>query len=180
MHDNNDSNFEGPSKSQKKRDMQALQDLGEALIKLSAERLAKLDIPESLRDAVRDAHRMQARTEAMRRQMQYIGRLMREADPAPIRAALDALNGNSRAETARMHRLETLRERFLEDESVASEIATIYPGADIQHLRQLRRNALRERDQNKPPRAFRELFRELRDLETPEAGSDIPGEESND
>ncbi|GAA5168906.1 ribosome biogenesis factor YjgA [Viridibacterium curvum] len=158
--------YDGPSKSQRKRDMHSLQALGEELVKLSGERLAKIDIDERLREAIRDAHRMQPRTEEFRRQMQFIGRLMREAETGPIRAALDAVNGKSRAETARMHRLEALRERFLEDEQVASEIATQYPGADLQHLRQLRRNALKEREQNRPPRAFRELFKLLRELET--------------
>ena len=153
--------------------MHALQDLGEALVKLSSERLTKIDIPESLREAVRDAQRMTKRNEALRRQMQYIGRLMRDTDAAPIRAALDAVNGVSRAETARMHRLEQLRERFLADEQVIGEIAEKYPGADLQHLRQIRRNAIREKEQNKPPRSFREIFQILRGLDTGEtAGPD--------
>jgi len=145
--------------------MHALQELGEDLIKLTKERLAKIDIPDNLRDAVREAQRMPGRNEAMRRQMQYIGKLMREADPAPIRAALDAVNGVSRAETARMHRLERLRERLIEDEHVIGEIATQYPGADLQHLRQMRRNAIREKELNRPPRSFREIYQALRELD---------------
>jgi ribosome-associated protein len=155
----------GPSKSQRKRDMHALQELGEELIKLSKDRLAKIDIDDSLREAVRDAQRMPGRNEAMRRQIQYIGKLMRDADPAPIRAALDAVNGVSRAETARMHRLERLRERLIEDEKVIGEIATQYPGADLQQLRQMRRNAIREKELNRPPRAFREIYQALRELD---------------
>lgn len=155
----------GPSKSQKKRDMHALQELGEELVKLSKERLAKIEISDTLRDAVREAQRIPGRSEALRRQMQYIGKLMREADPAPIKAALDAINGVSRAETARMHRLERLRERLIEDEKVVGEIATQYPGADLQHLRQMRRNAIREKELNRPPRAFREIYQFLRELD---------------
>ncbi|GAB4058343.1 ribosome biogenesis factor YjgA [Uliginosibacterium sediminicola] len=157
--------YDGPSKSQKKRDMQALQELGEALVKLPKERLARLDIPDTLREALRDAQRIEGRNEAMRRQIQYIGKLMRDVDPEPIRAALEASKGKSRAETARMHRLEALRDRFLADEQVASEIASTYPGADLQHLRQLRRNALRDKEQARPPRAYREIYQLLRELD---------------
>ncbi|MDD5248873.1 MAG: ribosome biogenesis factor YjgA [Rhodocyclaceae bacterium] len=153
-----------PSKSQKKREMTALQDMGAELVELSRERLAKIDLPEDLRAAVRDAQRF-TQHGARRRQMQYIGRLMRDLDPAPIRAVLDEINGVSAVATARQHALERLRVRLLEDETVLGEIARDHPGADLQHLRQLRRNALKEQELNKPPRAFRELFRVLRSLE---------------
>lgn len=169
----------GVSKSQKKRDMEALQELGEQLVKLSPERLARIDLPEALRDAVLEAHRI-GKHEAMRRQMQYIGRLMRDTDPAPIRAELDKLNGVSRAETARLHRLERMRERFIEDEKLASEIAETWPGADLQHLRQLRRNAIKEHEQNRPPRAFREIFQILRELDDKAREADKPETEHED
>ena len=155
---------ERPSKSQRKRDMHDLQDLGSALVELSAERLARIDMPDLLRSAVQEAQRI-TRHEARRRQMQYIGRLMRDTDAAPIREALDALNGASAAENARLHKLERLRERLLEDEAVLAEIATEFPGADLQRLRALRRNTLKERELVKPPRSFRELFRALRELD---------------
>lgn len=155
---------ERASKTQKKKEMHALQVLGEELVALSAERVAKIPMPEDLREAVRDAQRM-TKHEAKRRQMQYIGRLMRDVDAAPIRAALDALQGASVAENARLHRLERLRSRLLEDEQVLSEIATGFPGADLQQLRVLRRNALKEQEQGKPLKNYRELFRVLRDLE---------------
>jgi ribosome-associated protein len=110
-------------------------------------------LPDALREALREAQRL-SRHEARRRQLQYIGRLMRDIDPAPIRAALDALNGVSAVETARQHRLERLRERLLEDESVLTEVGADHPGADLTRLRQLRRTALHEREAGKPPRAF--------------------------
>lgn len=166
---------EGPSKTRRKKDMQALQDLGAQLVALSAERLAKVPLPENLADAVREARRITSH-EGLRRQLQYIGKLMRAVDPAPIHAALEALSGTSREEVARQHRIERLRLELLEDESVLHRIASTWPGADLQHLRVLRRNALKEKEQNKPPRAFRELFKVLRDLE---AGPD-EGEESTD
>jgi ribosome-associated protein len=144
--------------------MDALQALGARLVELNKERLAKIDMPEELRDAVRDAQRM-SKHEARRRQLQYIGRLMRDVDPAPIQEALDELDGVSAAANARQHALERLRERLLEDEGVLEEIGRRHTTADFQRLRQLRRNALKERAEGKPPRAFRELFRVLRELE---------------
>lgn len=154
---------EKPSKSAVKRAMNDLQALGAELVELSRDQLKKVDLPDDLRDAVRDAQRI-TQHEAHRRQLQYIGKLMRSIDPAPIRAALDEIKGLSVAATARMHALERLRLRFLEDEKVISEIAAAHPDADLQYLRQLRRNALKEQELDKPPRAFRELFRVLREL----------------
>ncbi|MCB1912085.1 MAG: DUF615 domain-containing protein [Rhodocyclaceae bacterium] len=154
-----------PSKTQRKKEMHALQELGEALIGLSREQLRRMPIPEALLAAVLEAQRITSHG-ARRRQTQFVGRLMRSVDPQPIHDALDALAGNSREETARQHRLERLREKLIEDEKVLHEIAETWPGADLQRLKVLRRNALKEREQGKPPRAFRELFRELKALES--------------
>ena len=154
--------------------MQALQDLGEQLVALNKERLSKIDLPEDLRTAVRDAQRF-TKHEARRRQLQYIGRLMRDVDPAPIQAALDEINGVSAAANARQHALERLRAELIENESVLGDIAQRHPGADLQHLRQLRRNAIKEQAEHKPPRAFRELFRVLRNLEENTHDTDEPG-----
>lgn len=162
---------ERPSKSQVKREMDALQDLGAALVELSADRLKKIDLPDSLRSAVAEAQRINSHG-ARRRQLQYIGKLMRTVDPAPIREALDEINGLSAAATARHHALERLRLRFLEDEKVIGEIARDHPGADLQHLRQLRRNALKEQAAGKPPRAFREIFQVLKALQMQDAPSE--------
>lgn len=155
---------ERPSKSQKKRDMHALQEMGEELVALPPARLERIEMPETLRGAIREAQRI-TKHEARRRQMQYIGRLMRDVDPAPFREALDAVKGASAIENARQHRLEQLRERLLDDEAVLTEIGVAYPGADLTRLRQLRRNALKDRDECRPPRAYRELFRQLRELD---------------
>lgn len=158
-----------PSKSQLKRDMTALQDLGSALVDLSPDRLKKIDMPDRLREAITDAQRFSSHG-ARRRQLQFIGKLMRTIDPAPLQAAIDEVRGVSAAANARQHRLERLRLRLMEDEAVVGEIAREHPGTDLQHLRQLRRNALREQTQGKPPRTFRELFRVLRSI-TEDAGS---------
>lgn len=153
----------GPSKSQRKRESTALQDMGAELVALSPERLKKIEMPDNLREALRDAQRI-TQHGAHRRQMQLIGKIMRGVDIEPLQAALDEVKGTSVAATARQHRLEKLRERIMADDAVFAEIGRDYPGADIQQLRQLRRNALKEAEQNKPPRAFRELFRQLREL----------------
>jgi len=174
-HKHEEEEYAGPSKSQLKRDSTALQDLGRELAELGKERLAKVPIDEDLRDAVKDYQRFTAH-EAKRRQLQYIGRLMRNVDPEPVRAALDAFRGVSAVETARMHKLEALRTRLLEDEKTLHEIAEKHPGVDLQQLRVMRRNALKEKELNKPPRAFRELFRELRDLLAQDG--EAPGEEA--
>ena len=155
--------FDGPSKSQRKRESTALQDLGEALVALPAERLAAIELPEALHDAIHEARRI-SKFGALRRQLQYVGRLMREVDPAPIRAALDALEGHSRAHTAWLHRLERLREQLVDADQGWDALASTHPGADLQRLRQLARNARAERAAARPPRAFRELFQALREL----------------
>ncbi|MQY50716.1 ribosome biogenesis factor YjgA [Rhodocyclus gracilis] len=152
------------SKTRRKQAMEELQTLGEELAGLSSDRLKKIDLPESLHDAVRQVQRMTRNDEARRRQMQYIGRLMRDIDPEPIRAALAEARGDSAVEIARMHRLERLRAAILADERALGEVANEFPGADLQHLRALRRSALKEQANGKPPRSYRALFRELRAL----------------
>lgn len=160
-----ENGYTRPSKSQLKRDSTALQELGAALVELSNERLKRIEMPDNLRSAVDEAKRIN-KHEARRRQLQYIGKLMRSVDVEPIQQALDEVAGISASANERMHRLERLRERLLDDEAAAlAEITQAHPHADLQHLRQLRRNALKEREQAKPPRAFREIFRILKSLE---------------
>lgn len=139
--------------------MVELQALGEDLVTLPSERLKKTaDLPDELRTAVLEAQRMQRQDEAKRRQMQYIGKLMRAIDAEPIRTAIAEARGDSAAETARLHRLERPRADLLADEGVLHGIAERHPGADLQHLRTLRRATLKEQEQQKPPRNYRALF----------------------
>ena len=134
-------------------------------LKNSMGRLKKIALPDDLRDAVVTAQRMLRQDEAKRRQMQYIGRLMRNADTEPIRAALADARGESASKTARLHRLEKLRAALLEDEKILQEIADNYPSIDLQHLRSLRRAALKEQTQDKPPRNFRAIFQLLKEAD---------------
>ena len=151
-----------PSRTQLKKQMAELQELGAELTRLNPEQLAEMALPERLQDAVLAAQRM-TRFEARRRQLQYIGRLMREVDPAPIRAHLDRWQASSRKHTARLHQLERWRERLLADDAALTELAREHP-CDPQRLRTLVRNARREREANAPPRSFRALFRALGEI----------------
>ena len=160
---------EGPSKTQVKKAMQALQDVGAQLVALSRDRLAKVPMPDNLRSAIQEAQRITSHG-ARRRQMQYIGKLMRTVDAEPIEAALEAFAGNSREEIARQHRIEQLRDDLIADEKVLHRVAEMWPDADLQQLRVFRRNAIKEREAGKPPRAYRELFRALRDLDAAASG----------
>jgi len=145
--------------------MHELQALGVALLKLPDAQLEALEMPDKLREALREGKRIKSH-EARRRQLQYIGRLMREVDPAPLRARLAQIEGSSAQATARHRRLEAWRERLLADDEALTAFAADYPGADIQVLRTLIRNARKEQAGGKPPRAYRELFRVLKEIES--------------
>jgi ribosome-associated protein len=153
------------SKTKRKREMHELQALGMALVALPESQLDDLALDDGLLKAVLEAKRISAH-EGRRRQMQYIGKLMREIDPAPIRARLEAITGGSAQANARHKRLEALRERLLADESALTEFATTHPSADLQALRALIRNSRKEQKEGKPPRAYRELFRLLKSIES--------------
>ena len=146
--------------------MHELQALGVALVELPESQLAAMQIADELREAVLEAKRIKSH-EGKRRQLQYIGRLMRDVDPVPLRAQLDALTGHSAQEAARHRRLEALREKLLADDEALTAYIAGHAGADLQGLRTLIRNARREQKEGRPPRAYRELFRTLKELEPP-------------
>ncbi len=155
---------QAPSKSQRKRDMEALQKLGEALLPLADAELAKLPLTDELRSAVQQAKAIKAHG-GRKRQLQYIGKLMRAIDAEPIRAALEQRQLRARAQTQRFHQWEELRDRLLRDgEPVIEEICQRYPQAERQRLRQLHRQAVKEREREQAPKAARNLFRYLREL----------------
>lgn len=150
------------SKTRKKQAMQDLQELGEELVRLPESRLAKLSLPEGLRAAVMDCRRM-TKHEALRRQLQYIGRLMRSVDPAPIQAQINQWRGQSSQATALMHKIERWRDRLIAEEDTLTEFLRDVPGVDATEARQLIRNARREAAENRPPKSSRALFRLIRD-----------------
>lgn len=154
----------GPSRSADKRAAEAVQTLGEDLIELKPEQLAGFDLPDSLRDAILAAKRITSHG-AMRRQRQYIGKLMRKVDAGPIRAKLLAIRGEDALTRARLHRAERWRDRLVaEGDPALAELLAELPGADRVQLRALTREARREHADGAAPRAQRELFRRLRTL----------------
>ena len=159
------------SKTRKKKDMLALQDLGVQLVELNEQQLASMQLPEELLDAVMEARRL-SKHEARRRQMQYIGRLMRDLDAVPIRERLEQWKGQGRAHTAQLHAIERWREELLAGDPALARFLDQHPDADSQKLRTLIRNARREQSASLPPKSYRELFRILRETLTKEPAAD--------
>jgi ribosome-associated protein len=152
-----------PSKTRRKKQMQELQALGAELCALSPGELDAMDLPERLRDAVLDARGMTGH-EARRRQLQFIGKLMRSVDAEPIRSRIAALKSVSREEVAQFHVIEAWRARLLAEPAALAEFLDRHPGADAQRLRVLIRGAGEERAVGRPPRSFRLLFQALREI----------------
>ena len=157
----------GPSRSEQRREALAVLDLAMKLVGESDARLQQIPMDEDLRDLTRAAQRITAQI-AHKRQVQFLAKHLRREEPEAleaIRAALDHDKADHRREAQALHQVEYWRDRLIADgDDALSELLAQYPDADRQHLRQLARNAQAERLKNKPPHAFRELFRELRDL----------------
>jgi len=151
------------SRTKKKQRVEELQELGAALVELAPAQIDAMGLPAPLLAAVREAQRISSH-EARRRQVQYIGKIMRKVDPEPVRAALAAVAGRSALARAQQRQLENWRARLLGDDQALTAFASEHPGADLQELRTLIRNARKEIAESKPPRAQRELFRVLRDF----------------
>jgi ribosome-associated protein len=183
-HDEESGEYLGPSRSEQRRAALDVLALAGKLVELSPARLAKLLVPQSLLAHIAETRRITSHI-ARKRQLAFLAKQMRREDDATLDAIRDALDENgtaARRETAALHRVEAWRERLLSDGDAAlTQLLDEHPGADRQHLRQLVRNALDERHRNKPPHAFRELFRELRELLEPEAGAgDVDLEEAGE
>jgi ribosome-associated protein len=148
------------SKTRRKREMTQLQVLGAALVKLSREQLARIDMPETLRDAVNECRRF-TKHEAIRRQMQYIGRIMRNIDSAPIAAQLRAIEAPTKRQTALFHVAEQWRAEMVEGPDAVARFVNEFPEADADRLRELADKAREEKRASKPPHKYRELFHVL-------------------
>lgn len=185
--DEETNEFLGPSRSQQRREALAIFDLAEVLVALTDGQLAPIPMPDDLRDMVRDSRRITAPI-ARKRQLQFLAKHMRREDDETIdaiRRALEHDREEARRDTALLHRLEAWRDRLLaEGDPALAELLQAHPHPDRQHLRQLVRNAKEERLKNKPPSAYRELFRELRKLlsvdETADEGIDADCVEEGD
>jgi len=165
------------SKTQLKAEADALQDLGVKLIALPKDKLAKLNLPERLDDAIREAKRLTANG-AIRRQKQHIGSLMRDIETAEIIDQLHRWDGKHTAENAHFHMLERWRDRMIASPEVVAEWMKLHPNTDSQQLRTLIRNVQRELATSKPPKSSRELFKLIR--EVTEADTTSTGDSSTD
>ena len=162
-----DDFYEGPSKSQKKREAEALQKLGGELAKLAPDAFDRVTgLPEDIRDAILEYRRLKS-FGALRRQMQLIGKLMRRLDYDAVREAIDRATGASRAAAAAHQRAEKLRDALLTDNNKLTEYVASHPEVDVQQLRTLIRLARKEKEAAKPPKYFRELYRFLHAAELP-------------
>ena len=152
------------SRTQLKKEAIALQKIGEKLVQLSDEQLRRMDLPAQLIDAIVDIRSMTSHG-ARRRQMQYIGSLMRHVDVAPIEKALLEIEQGEYQRARVFHRVESWRDRLVDgDDEAMMEILDAFPRADRQRLGQLVRSARKEKQNNKPPKSARNLFRYLREL----------------
>ncbi|MDO9366459.1 MAG: ribosome biogenesis factor YjgA [Methylotenera sp.] len=157
-------NTEEPiSKTKLKAEADEQQALGVRLTELSKDKLLKLDLPDAVLTAVLDTKKITANG-AIRRHRQYLGRLMRDIDNAPILEQLARWDGKHTAENAYFHGLERWRDRMIADTNVLAEFIALYPKTDIQQLRTLVRNAQKELTANKPPKSSREIFKLLREI----------------
>ena len=159
--------YERPSKSEMKRQVDALQKLGEALVAEPRDRVKRVPMPEDVRDAILECQTI-TNHEGRRRQMQFVGKKMRtldEAEIAAIQQTIDGWKGASKSDTAAMHALERRRDKLLADDKALTVLLAENPELDVQHLRTLIRNARKEQAENKPPKAYREIFQILKQVE---------------
>lgn len=158
--------YERPSKSQLKRDMTALQKLGQELIDQPRDRVKRVPMPDDVRDAILECQLIKDH-EGRRRQLQFVGKKMRTLDAeevAIIQRTIESWRGASKAETATMHSFEKKRDKLLANDNALTELLEQHPHLDAQHLRGLIRNARKEQAENKPPKAYREIFQILKQL----------------
>ena len=151
------------SKSEIKRDAEDLKQLGEKLVNLTKANLTKVPLDDSLKDAIELAQRLQK--EARRRQLQYIGKLLRSIDAEPIREALEKIENKHNQQQAMLHKLEILRDELItKGDAALTDLLNEHPSADRQQLRNLIRAAQKEKEQNKPSKAYSEIYQILKTL----------------
>ncbi|MEC5161826.1 ribosome-associated protein [Janthinobacterium sp. CG_23.3] len=178
--------YDRPSKSELKRQMTVLQKLGEELVNEARDRVKRVPLPEDVRDAILACQLIKDH-EGRRRQLQFVGKKMRtldEAELAAVQRTIDSWKGLSKADTAAMHAMERRREKLLTDDKALTVLLSENPELDVQQLRTLIRNARKEQAENKPPKAYREIFQILKQVAKKTAGGkggdDEDGESDDD
>jgi ribosome-associated protein len=161
-----DQEYERPSKSEAKRQSNELQKLGEQLVDAPRDRVKRVEMPEDVKEAILTCQTI-TNHEGRRRALQFVGKKMRTLDEDEvevIKRTIDSWKGASKAETAALHALERRREKLLADDKALTQLLEEHPELDVQQLRTLIRNARKEQAENKPPKAYREIFQILKDL----------------
>ena len=177
--------YDRPSKSELKRQSNELQKLGEQLVDAPRDRVKRVPMPDDVRDVILETQTI-TNHEGRRRALQFVGKKMRTLDEeeiAVIQRTIDSWKGASKAETAALHALERRREKLLADDKALTALLEENPELDVQHLRTLIRNARKEVAENKPPKAYREIFQILKDLgkkKKADAEEEADDDESND
>jgi ribosome-associated protein len=177
-----DDEYDRPSKSELKRQSNALQELGAELINEARDRVKRVPMPEDVREAILMCQTI-SNHEGRRRQMQFVGKKMRTLDPeevALIQKTIDSWKGASKSETAALHAIERQRDRLLADDKALTELLSQHAHLDVQHLRVLIRNARKEQSENKPPKAYREIFQILKELSKGAGREEAADEEAID
>jgi len=155
--------LEEKSKSQVKREFLALQDLAHELSQLNETRLRKLQLPDKVLRGIADYQSIKAYG-AKKRQLKYLGKLLRDVELDDAQLQLDVLEEQRRSETTALHKLEQWRERLIDDDNTLNALIEEYPNIDRQHIRQLLRGVQQERANNKPPKNYRKLFQYLKEV----------------
>ena len=158
---------DGPSKSEIKRQMLARQQLAKTLSELSSDAIKSLPVDETLKEKLLETEKIKT-FGAIKRHTLFLGKLMRAYDEDEIKAIherLDAIQGVNKAEIAKFHYLEKLRDELLNKDECLTQFIKDHPNVDVQELRTLIRNARKEKEQNKPPKSYREIFQLLKSLD---------------
>jgi ribosome-associated protein len=161
--------YERPSKSELKRQMTALQKLGAELVAEPRDRVKRVPMPEDVKEAILECQQIKDH-EGRRRQLQYVGKKMRtlnDEEIAVIQKVIDSWKGASKSETAALHAVERKRDKLLAEDQALTQLLEEHPQLDVQQLRTLIRNARKEQAENKPPKAYREIFQILKSLQKP-------------
>ncbi|ELX10889.1 YjgA-like protein [Janthinobacterium sp. HH01] len=174
--------YERPSKTELKRQSDALQKMGETLVDAPRDRVKRVPMPEDVMDAILACQNI-TNHEGRRRQMQFVGKKMRsldEAEVAVIQKTIDSWKGASKSETAAMHALERRRDKLLADDKALTTLLEENPELDVQQLRTLIRNARKEQAENKPPKAYREIFQILKQVDAKKNKPAADGDEQDE
>jgi ribosome-associated protein len=174
--------YERPSKTELKRQSDALQDLGTELVNAPRDRVKRVPMPEDVKEVILETQNIKDH-EGRRRALQFVGKKMRSLDEeeiAVIRRTIEGWKGASKADTAALHALERRRDKLLADDNALTALLSEHPDLDVQHLRALIRNARKEQAENKPPKAYREIFQILKDLAAQSAKAAAADEEGDE